>query len=122
MGGPQDTRLRTELGGKDFKVFHQRGGELGFHDFLQGLEKQGFGLGHAPADDDGFRVQEIAAIHQGAGEFYGQVPPYLFSHFITRQCGPFQSDGVAVHNGLVNAVAGVKRALSSPPSPVLLRP
>lgn len=48
MGGPQDTRLRTELGGKDFKVFHQRGGELGFHDFLQGLEKQGFGLGHAP--------------------------------------------------------------------------
>ena len=32
------------------------------HDLLKGLEEQGLGLGHAAADDDGLRVQEVAAV------------------------------------------------------------
>ena len=80
--GSHDSGFVAEAGGQDAEVLLEGGAQLVAKIVVERSKEEWSSLGDAATDDDGFWVQEPAAVHQGGGEFFGDPVPDFQSNFV----------------------------------------
>ena len=86
-GGSDHAGFVSEASGEDLEMVFKGSAELVVEVGGEGTKKDGSGVGDSTADDDGFGIEKVAAVHDRAGEFGGKVIPDLQGDFVAFRSG-----------------------------------
>jgi hypothetical protein len=95
-GGTDHAGFVAEAGWKEAEVFFECRAELGTEVFLERIKKQGAGFGDAAADDDGFGIEEPAAVHESGGKFFGNAIPDTEGDFVALESEAGEVGGLTI--------------------------